>query len=140
MPLERERIVSSEKDRELKIVVSDEVYQRLQQIKGLLAHAKPNATLGELLEYLVNETLPRLEKKKGVAPKGKALDQEEVPPIRATAAAIVPTAAAKALPEGQRVHLPAALGGSNDNQNLQALCKAHNLQQAQEKLGEFKNG
>ncbi|MGK5084589.1 hypothetical protein WDW37_14940 [Bdellovibrionota bacterium FG-1] len=39
LPRERERIVSAEKEHELKIVISDEVYQNLQLIKGLLAHA-----------------------------------------------------------------------------------------------------
>ncbi|MGK5089641.1 HNH endonuclease signature motif containing protein, partial [Bdellovibrionota bacterium FG-2] len=149
---------------ELKMVISDEVYQKLQQIKGLLAHAKPNGTMSELLEYLVNETLPRLEKKKGIA-------------TETTAAAKVPAAAApaKALPAGQRVYLsvsvrrevflraqgrceyiyqgrrctsrfaleldhihPLALGGANERENFRVLCKCHNLQQAQAKLGEFK--
>ena len=164
LPLERERIVSAQRDHELKMVITDEVYQKLQQIRGLLAHAKPNATLSELLEYLVNETLPRLEKKKGIT-------------TETAAAAKVPAVAApaKAFPAGQRIYLPItlrrevfarargrceyiyrgrrctsrfaleldhirplALGGANDRDNLRALCKCHNLQQAQAKLGEFK--
>ena len=56
------------KDHELKLVVSDEVFEKMQRIKGLLAHSKPNATLAELIEYLATETLTRLEKQKGIIP------------------------------------------------------------------------
>jgi hypothetical protein len=66
LPIERERVVSAAQDREIRLVISPELHERLQRIKGLIAHAKPNASYAELLEYLVGETLPRLEKKKGL--------------------------------------------------------------------------
>ncbi|MGK5082461.1 HNH endonuclease signature motif containing protein [Bdellovibrionota bacterium FG-1] len=152
--------MSAKKDHALKLVISDEVFENLQRIKSLLAHTKPNASYAELIEYLVNETLFRLEKKKGI-----------MPAVNSTAAVAVtekttllPT---DPLPEGQRVYLPVALrrqvfarsegrceythdgrrctsryaleldhvtplalGGSNEPSNLRVLCKSHNLQQA----------
>lgn len=157
LPQERERVVSAKKDHELKLVISDEVFENLQRIKGHLAHAKPNASYGELLEYLINETLGRLEKKKGIVPADST-------------ATVAVTEQAEPLPAGKRVYLPVALrrqvfarsegrceyahegrrctsryaleldhvtplalGGSNEARNCRVLCKVHNLQQAIEK-------
>jgi 5-methylcytosine-specific restriction endonuclease McrA len=69
MPRERDRIVAATSERELTIVVSPELHDQLQRIKGLLAHTLPNATYADLLQYMATETLTRLEKKKGIAPK-----------------------------------------------------------------------
>ena len=66
LPRERERIVSAESERELKIVVSAELYEKLKRIQGLIAHAKPDASYAELLEYLADAQLERLEKEKGI--------------------------------------------------------------------------
>ena len=151
------RIVSAKKDRELKFVVSDELFEKLERIKGLIAHARPNASLADLLEYLATEQLSRLEKKKGI---GQDLDS-----IVTSAAKVTP------LPKGKRVYLPAPLrkaigcrsggrceyvhegkrctstyylqadhiiplarGGANELSNLRLLCFNHNQQQAREKL------
>ncbi len=110
----------------------------------------PEASYAELLEYMTDEVLQKLEKKKGLAPQSTA------------AAAVTPP-----LPSGQRVHLPLALqrsvwsksqgqceatthqkrcssryrlqidhkmplalGGSNDPANLRILCFHHNQLQA----------
>jgi hypothetical protein len=66
LPRERERIVSSTEERELKIVVSPELYEKLQRLKGLKAHAMPEATYAQLIETRADEVLARLEKKNGI--------------------------------------------------------------------------
>jgi hypothetical protein len=61
IPQEKVRLVSAGADRELKFVVSAELYEKLQRIKGLIAHAKPEASYAELLQYLADEPLARSE-------------------------------------------------------------------------------
>jgi hypothetical protein len=129
-------------------------------IKGLLAHAQPDASYAELLETMADMALTQIEKKKGIVH-----DARPAPP--AAAAAI----AKKPLPAGQRVYLPVslrrtafarsggrcevslqgrrcssryrleidhitplALNGSNDLTNLRIACWSHNQQQAKAKL------
>ena len=157
LPRERERIVSAEQERELKIVVSSELYEKLKRIQGL---AKPDASYAELLEYMANQTLAQIEKQKGIS-----LDADT---------ALTSAAAVKPLPAGERVYLPEplkravwarsggrcefmrngrrcnsrwrieidhitplALGGANHLENLRACCWHHNRQQAREKLRSF---
>ena len=67
LPDDRKRTVSSKGDQELKFVVSAETFSQLEELKGLLAHSKPRATYAELLQYLLNEMLPRLKRKKGIS-------------------------------------------------------------------------
>jgi 5-methylcytosine-specific restriction endonuclease McrA len=118
LPTERERVVSASQDREIRLVISPELYEKLQRIKGLLAHSKPNASYAELLEYLVEETLPRLEKKRGVSSDPKtqvtiaaAAGVAEGLGHAVQASSLSPEIAEKArvLPKGKRVYLPAAL-------------------------------
>ncbi len=151
IPKENERIVSQEGEIELKFVISPELHEKLQRLRGLLAHSHPEASFAELLEYMTDVALKTLEKKKGLVPQPTA------------AAAVIPQ-----LPEGQRAHLPLALqrsvwaksqgqceatthqkccssryrlqidhirplaqGGANDLENLRILCFHHN------QLGQF---
>ena len=154
LPRERERIVSAEQERELKIVVSAELYEKLKRVQGL---AKPDASYAELLEYMADQTLARIEKQKGITHDADTVF---------TAAAAV-----KSLPAGKRVYIPAplrkavwfrsggrcefmrdgrrctsrwrletdhitplALGGANHLDNLRICCWHHNQLQAREKL------
>jgi hypothetical protein len=158
LPRERERIVSSSEERELRIIVTPELYEKLQRLKGLKAHAMPEASYSQLIELMADEVLERLEKKKGIA-------QSEA----GTAPAAVKS---KPLSAGKRIHLPApiqkmlwarsggrcefeaegrrcssryrieidhakplALGGSNDSSNLRHLCREHNQFEAKRRLG-----
>ena len=41
---ERDRVVSASSDHELRIVVSKDLYEKLQRMKGLLAHSLPDAS------------------------------------------------------------------------------------------------
>jgi hypothetical protein len=112
MPVERERVVSATQDREIRLVVSADLHEKLQRIRAMIAHSRPHATYAELLEYLVDETLPRLERKKGIIG-----DQDG--PVTAAAAVgdgvlesgVKPEVMAKIrqLPAGRRVRLPAPL-------------------------------
>jgi hypothetical protein len=151
---ERDRPVSPQGDHELKFTVSKELYDKLQKIKGLIAHAKPEASYAELLEHLADSELKRLGKKTGIG--------MEVEPTRTAAAEVEKK---NPLPRGKRVYLPAAIkravgsrsggrceftthegrrcsstyrlqidpivqlahGGSNDLANLRQLCRNHNL-------------
>lgn len=157
LPRERERIVSASEERELKLVVSPALYEKLQKLRGLLAHAKPEASYAELLEHLADAELARMEKKRG-------LDQEPSEAITAAAA----VEGERRLPAGRRVHLPAAvqravwaraggrcevegggarrcssqyrleidhirplaLGGENTLSNLRLACREHNVANA----------
>ena len=109
------RTVSKDDDRELKFVVSREIYDELQELKGLLAHQIPDASYAELLKYLLKETLPRVKKKRGIEIQEKTTELNAaaiVPP-----SPLVPTprppllkpkqVKANLLPKGERVYLPA---------------------------------
>ena len=174
-PKERDRVVSAQSEHELKVVISAELHEKLQRIKGLLAHAKPDATYAELLEYMATQTLAQLEKKKGIVASDVSDTSQSGanPQLQAalTAAAIVRET--RSLPSGVRLALPAAirravfaraqgrceyvgresrrctsrycleldhivplaLGGANNLNNFRVICRHHNAQQAQEKLG-----
>lgn len=79
LPAERERIVSAEGAREIKLIVSAQLYEKLERLKGLLAHSmtrsNQGATLGsslvasyaDLLEYMADQSLRVIEKKKGIS-------------------------------------------------------------------------
>jgi hypothetical protein len=117
-PAEGERVVSAAQDREIRLVISSELHAKLQWIKGLIAHSKPNASYAELLEYLVKEALPRLEKQKGIVQNCQGGHTDQKTQATAAAAADVPQGSelaseiaekARALPKGKRVYLPVAL-------------------------------
>ena len=98
LPKESERVVGSDGERELKIVISPELHEKLQRLKGMLAHAVPEATHAQLLELMTEEMLVRLEKKKGIG-----LEEDAA----ATAAAAVERANPK--PAGERVYIAVAV-------------------------------
>jgi 5-methylcytosine-specific restriction endonuclease McrA len=125
LPRERERIVSAEGERELKIVVGPELYEKLARLKGLLAHAMPDATYEELLDRLATDALARLEKQKGTLKSTggtqRAVDRgNDAAPASTAAAVVSPVSVAASpgnvtagsiisLPAGKRVYLPVAL-------------------------------
>jgi hypothetical protein len=128
-PPERERVVSTEGDRELKIVVGPGLHAKLQKLKGFLAHALPEATYEELIDRLTTEALERLEKRMGS--KGRQTEENQrteatgaesaqkiapvsvhdaAPALTAAAAVATPTSTmpARSFPAARRVALPAA--------------------------------
>ena len=105
-PKERDRVVSASSEHELRIVVSKDLYEKLQRIKGLLAHALPDASYAQLLDYMTTETLTRLEKKKGILPTSEVNESQRVAKEFTAAAAV---AQQRPLPSGRRVSLPIVL-------------------------------
>ena len=80
LPQERERIISENKT-ELKLIVDQALMEKLKRLQEHLAHRLPQATYGELLEYLAAEALDRLEKKKRGSDKAeKILSQPSLRP------------------------------------------------------------
>jgi hypothetical protein len=154
MPQEKERVISAQEDREIRIVVSAQLFEKLQRIRGLLAHAHPDASYAELIEVMADEMLERLEKKKGARldPSQAIAAAAAVKPPVAGKRAYLPVAFRRAVwsrsggrceytaTNGTRCtsrHLlqidhvmPLARGGSNALMNLRLLCRNHNLQQA----------
>lgn len=63
VPQEKQRTVSESKT-ELKLVLDNVLVEKLQKLKGLLAHKFPRASYGDLIEYLADQTLEQLEKSK----------------------------------------------------------------------------
>lgn len=59
-PREKLRVVS-ERETELRFVVSDEMMQKIEKLKGLLAHSHPNMNLSELFELLADRALDQID-------------------------------------------------------------------------------
>jgi hypothetical protein len=66
LPQEKMRVIAEDR-RELKLVISEEFYNKLELLKGLLAHVLPDANYVEMLEHLTDQALKQIEKRKGVA-------------------------------------------------------------------------
>ena len=75
-------------------------------MKGLLAHALPDANYAQLLDYMATETLTRLEKKKGILPKSEEDQAQQIAKAIAAAEAVT---GRRPMPSGKRVSLPVAL-------------------------------
>ncbi|MGK5088336.1 HNH endonuclease [Bdellovibrionota bacterium FG-2] len=60
---ENTRVISPTQT-ELRIVASDELMQKLEKSKGLLAHSHPNLGLAQLLELLADRTLEQVDPEK----------------------------------------------------------------------------
>ncbi len=52
--------------RELKFSVSEELFDKINRLRDLLSHSHPNATLAELMDFLVTGHLTKIEKTKGL--------------------------------------------------------------------------
>ena len=138
-----------------------ELHEKLEQLKGMLAHAMPEASYAELLEYMTEQVLERLKKKKGIgldedAARAAAAAVEKENPLPSGERVYIPIALRRAtaarsggrcevVVDGRRCTsryriqtdhvIPLALGGSNELSNLRDVCRNHNLQLAREKLG-----
>jgi hypothetical protein len=149
---------------EIKILVEEKILKQIEEIKNLLAHAKPSATTREVIEHALSETLERLKPK---APK----ENKTVQPIKSLSL-LPPAAVGKstryisqnvkrevwARDKGQCTyvnkdtkkrcmckyglefdHIKAfALGGDNSTENLRLKCRAHNQLAAIQVFGKQK--
>ena len=161
LPREKERIVSEQGERELKITIGPELHEKLQRLRGMLAHAIPEASYAELLEFMTDEVLLRLEKKKGIGLEAEmanaaAAEVEKENPLPEGVRVHIPEAVKRAVgarsggqcevtANGRRCtsryrveldhSIPLALGGSNELSNLRHACRNHNSWLARRKLG-----
>jgi 5-methylcytosine-specific restriction endonuclease McrA len=65
----------SETHSELKILLNTEMLKELEELKCLLSHARPNASLKELLEFALRDTLTRLRPRRPQHKSKPAADQ-----------------------------------------------------------------
>jgi hypothetical protein len=150
VPQERARVVSPQ-ERELKLIISEALFQKLQTLKGQLAHALPEANYAELLEYLADEALKKrnLDKTRSIhtAAESEITKRGRISLLVGIKRAVRHKAQDRCQYEHEgrlctstyRLEIdhiqPLALGGSNDLSNLRLLCRTHNQQQALQKLG-----
>jgi 5-methylcytosine-specific restriction endonuclease McrA len=154
LPTERERIVSST-ERELRLIIPEELHAKLTRLKELLSHAIPDATTTQLLDRLASDALARLERDRNVLDTAAAaVPATKLPPgVRGALPAPVKRAVWTrasgrcefAATEGRRCssrhrleidhRMPLARGGSNELANLRLLCREHQLVEAERTLG-----
>lgn len=124
IPTRVDRVTQITPDKmELRFVVSVETYQKLERLKGRLAHKSPNISLGELMDKLCDLALDRWV------------------PRDATRRRVFEKAGYRcegcgsyyALEADHR--LPRALGGERRQENLRALCRSCNQRAAIEVFG-----
>jgi hypothetical protein len=155
--MEKERALN-ETHTELKLVLDEELLAKLKRIQALRSHASPDQSYAELLKFMADEVLRRLDPELRVSqsmPTPEALPTSEVTPAlnargrriaipRALRDSIWKHAQGKCVwqhPEtGLRCsstrfleidHIePVSLGGSNAPDNLRILCRAHNQRAA----------
>jgi hypothetical protein len=93
---------------ELKFTVDESVAEQLKALRSELAHALPNATLGELVKYLLNHRAPKksrvINKYCEICSSTHALEVDHIK--------------------------PRALGGSDEPENLRVLCRSCNQRAA----------
>jgi hypothetical protein len=140
----------SETHSELKILLNTEMLKVLEELKCLLSHARPNASLKELLEFALRETLTRL-RPRPLLPTSELEQQSSKPhisrPTRFTrylaqhikrevwhrdggmCTYVDPVSGkccgSKHFLEYDHIH-PLALGGESTPDNLRLRCRVHN--------------
>ena len=159
-PNETARFVSEGKV-ELKLVISEELKSKLDQLKELMSHKNSNMSYQELVEILANQALEKLDpiKKEEKAAEKSQRNVSGSP----RKDALENKSSARYIPKQIKVNiwkrdqgkctyvspingkrcesrhliqidhvLPFALGGTNQENNLRLLCAQHNQQRARE--------
>lgn len=137
------RIITEEKV-ELKFQASKTLQDKIEKLKGLLAHKNPNMPLGELFEKLCDMGLEQLDpakparekvatsrKHRIVNPTSHAEVRREV--FRKAGGKCENCGSTYAL-EVDHLH-PKAKGGSDENANLRILCRSCNQRAAVREFG-----
>ncbi len=152
---ERVRPVS-ETHSEIRLVVDDSLLDQLKQLQALLAHSHPGASLKDVIQYAVAQTIakktpkaPRPHSERSVAFAQKSLSEAE---IKRVVWQRDGGRCGYVSPDGRRCgsrhgleydHIrPRAMGGETAVENLRLRCRAHNRLAAiqafgPEKLAEF---
>ncbi len=125
---------------EVKIVVSEEVHAKLEQLKGLLAHASPGISTSELIDKLCDLGLEKWDPaQKNVRPKQVPVMKQGIKPryiSTSTKKELWQKAQSKCENCGSQYALeidhkrPVALGGSSGAENLRLLCRNCNQRAA----------
>ena len=156
LPKEKERALTLELT-ELKLVLDSETMAMIEELKGHLAHALPNATAGDLIKRALSETLTRVRNARTpkFAPEKATCVTPPVTPAklqRLSAAETRRQIFSRAQQrceyvghKGERCsytygleidHIqPRAMGGADEAANYRVLCKQHNGFEAAQLLG-----
>lgn len=152
---DRIRTVSAN-DIELKFVANANLREKLEIVKGLLAHSQPDVSLGAMMERLCDIAICHLDPAKKIKPKAREKTKPESPPAPDI----------KQRTNNSREHLPVQLrreiwrnanskcqncgsvhalqvdhirpvaqGGSNEPANLRLLCRSCNQRAGINRLG-----
>ncbi len=146
----------SAKTAEVKFAADEELLQKLEHLRGLLAHKNPNMKTSELINELCNLALNRLDplRKKPQKPR-KSLTKTLLPAAEAKTSnrkyiSVKVKNEVWRKSEGkcqicrstyalEKDHIrPVAMGGSSEPENLRMLCRSCNQRAAILKLGEKK--
>jgi hypothetical protein len=94
LPRDRIRPLNEELS-ELRCVVKNSVVDTLEEIRGLLAHANPRLSLGEMIEILANEYRerhhPEAKAERAAEREEKKINKAEIPPAQKPPSENVPT-------------------------------------------------
>ncbi|MGE4132377.1 MAG: HNH endonuclease [Bdellovibrionales bacterium] len=134
----------------ISFVAGHELEEKIAKVRGLLAHSHPQASLADLMSYLCDLAIEKLDpSKKKCREAPKVMRQLPTLPapvserrITARARRTVWQQAKSKCQTCGSVHalqvdhvLPKSLGGSDEAENLRLLCRSCNQRAAIEKLG-----
>ena len=143
---EKVRVVTPTQS-EVKFLASEELLQDIENLKGLLAHSHPNASISELIQFALKTAIQSKDPaKKSVRAQKPTLninqsqkvaiwrrDQSQCtyqdPKTRRRCASKYKLQIDHRVPQSQ--------GGSNELSNLRLLCQSHNLFEARRVLGSW---
>lgn len=158
-PIQRHEVLKPQRDESvrLELTLSDVQMEQLRHVKDLLSHVLPEGTWADVISYLAEKHIQKIEGK-AVVPV-KEFSAAELTPgfsvagnshrrsIKITTRRDLLRKAGKCCefinPETGKIcggtyqlqvdhRIPLALGGSNEVQNLRVLCRTHNLLAATE--------
>ncbi len=153
VPREKVRPVSPEQS-ELKFVVSEEMLQDLEKLKGLIAHQMPQASLAELFHFAVKLALQKLDPtlkpdKPLPASEVHSVTTRRVPSSMKTRiwkrdegrCTFVDPQSGRKCGSNFRLEMdhlkPFSRGGKTSSENLRLLCRTHNQLEARNWLGDW---
>lgn len=136
---------------ELKFIANEKLREKIEKLKGLLAHKEPNISLGELFDKLCDLGLEKWDLSKKVATSRKRCVKVRMLNLESadkSDAQIRRDVFAKAKNKCENCestfaleidHIkPRAHGGDDNAENLRLLCRCCNQRAAIEKLGQVK--
>ena len=143
----RQRLTKNETS--LRVVVSDELLAKLDQLKALWSHSNPNMTDLELIEKMADLCLKKVDPARKSLRKASGKNSRRVPDVekRYITAAVkkevwlrdrgkctYPGCNSKHLLQYDHI-APYSVGGLSTPENLRLRCQAHNIRAAVEHFG-----